>query len=351
MNVRRLVGAGRGWRCRVANAASAALALFVTMACAAAPAHAQQLVPGSMDVRWNPGAADCKTDTQSPLQVHQYEARTFILRQNLCLSAEGNFLFLLIGDQKALLIDSGAIADAATMPVAKTVLGLLPQRGEAKLPLLVVHTHSHTDHRDGDAQFAGLPGVEVAPFDVDGVKEFFNLPAWPEGQAQIDLGGRTVDVIPSPGHNRAHVVYYDQRTGLLLTGDFFLPGRLLVEDKAADQASAARVIEFVKTRPVTWVLGTHVEVNQNWQLYDLGASYHPDEHVLQLTKDDLLTLPATLAAFNGFYTNTGHFTVMDQNRVLGAMAIAALVIIILLIWGLWRLWRRMRRKASVPAKA
>jgi hydroxyacylglutathione hydrolase len=331
----------------LSRVASVALALFV--AGSATNTRAQQIVPGSMDVHWNPGAADCKTDTQPPLQVHQYEPQTYILRQNLCLSPEGNFLFLLIGDQKALLIDTGAIADAAKMPVAKTVLGLLPQRGDAKLPLLVVHTHSHTDHRDGDVQFAGLPGVQVAPFDVDGVKKFFNLPAWPEGQAQIDLGGRTVDVIPSPGHNRAHVVYYDERTGLLLTGDFFLPGRLLVEDKMADLASAARVIDFVKTRPVTWVLGTHVEVNQNWQLYDLGASYHPDEHVLQLTKDDLLTLPATLAAFNGFYTTAGHFTVMDQNRVLGALAIAALVIIICVIWGLWRLWRRMRRKPAVSA--
>jgi len=327
----------------------ASVALALSVAGAATNTRAQQIVPGSMDVRWNPGAADCKTDTQPPLQVHQYEPQTYILRQNLCLSPEGNFLFLLIGDQKALLIDTGAIADAAKMPVAKTVLELLPQRGDAKLPLLVVHTHSHTDHRDGDVQFAGLPGVQVAPFDVDGVKKFFNLPAWPEGQAQIDLGGRTVDVIPSPGHNRAHVVYYDERTGLLLTGDFFLPGRLLVEDKMADLASAARVIDFVKTRPVTWVLGTHIEVNQNWQLYDLGASYHPDEHVLQLTKDDLLTLPATLAAFNGFYTTAGHFTVMDQNRVLGAMAIAALVIIICVIWGLWRLWRRMRRKPAVSA--
>jgi len=333
------------------RAASGALALFVLSAWAAAPAHAQQLVPGSLDVRWNPGAADCKTDTQPPLQVHQYEPQTYILRQNLCLSPEGNFLFLLIGEQKALLIDTGAIADAAKMPVAKTVLGLLPQRGDAKLPLLVVHTHSHTDHRDGDVQFAGLPGVEVAPFDVDGLKKFFNLPAWPGGQAQIDLGGRIVEVIPSPGHNRAHVVYYDERTGLLLTGDFFLAGRLLVEDKAADQASAARVIEFVKTRPVTWVLGTHVEVKQNWELYDLGASYHPDEHVLQLTKDDLLTLPETLAAFNGFYTTAGHFLVMDQNRVLGAMAVAALVILILVIWGLWRLWRRMRRKTAGAANA
>jgi hydroxyacylglutathione hydrolase len=327
----------------------ASVALALSVAGAATNTRAQQIVPGSMDVHWNPGVADCKTDTQPPLQVHQYEPQTYILRQNLCLSPEGNFLFLLIGDQKALLIDTGAIADAAKMPVAKTVLGLLPQRGDAKLPLLVVHTHSHTDHRDGDVQFAGVPGVQVAPFDVDGVKKFFNLPAWPEGQAQIDLGGRTVDVIPSPGHNRAHVVYYDQRTGLLLTGDFFLPGRLLVEDKMADLASAARVIDFVKTRPVTWVLGTHVEVNQNWQLYDLGASYHPDEHVLQLTKDDLLTLPATLAAFNGFYTTAGHFTVMDQNRVLGALAIAALVIIICVIWGLWRLWRRMRRKPAVSA--
>jgi membrane protein DedA with SNARE-associated domain len=70
---------------------------------------------------------------------------------------------------------------------------------------------------------------------------------------------------------------------------------------------------------------------------------------LQLTKDDLLTLPATLAAFNGFYTTAGHFTVMDQNRVLGAMAVAALVIIICVIWGLWRLWRRMRRKPAVSA--
>ena len=331
----------------LSRVASVALALFV--AGAATNTRAQQIVPGSMDVRWNPGAPDCKTDTQPPLQVHQYEPQTYILRQNLCLSPEGNFLFLLIGDQKALLIDTGAIADAAKMPVAKTVLGLLPQRGDAKLPLLVVHTHSHTDHRDGDVQFAGLPGVQVAPFDVDGVKKFFNLPAWPEGQAQIDLGGRTVDVIPSPGHNRAHVVYYDERTGLLLTGDFFLPGRLLVEDKMADLASAARVIDFVKTRPVTWVLGTHVEVNQNWQLYDLGASYHPDEHVLQLTKDDLLTLPATLAAFNGFYATAGHFTVMDQNRVLGALAITALVVILCVIWGLWRLWRRMRRKPAVSA--
>jgi len=328
---------------RIVRVASVAFALFV--AGAGTNAHAQQLVPGSMDVHWNPGAEDCKTDTQPPLQVHQYEPQTFILRQNLCLSAEGNFLFLLIGSQKALLIDTGAIADAGKMPVAKTVLGLLPAHGDGKLPLLVVHTHGHTDHTDGDAQFAGLPNVQVAPFDPQGVQNFFGLRNWPDGQAQIDLGDRLVDVIPAPGHHRAHVVYYDQRTGLLLTGDFFLPGRLLVEDKAADQASAARVIEFVKTRPVSWVLGTHVEVNKNWDLYTLGTSYHPDEHVLQLTKDDLLTLPATLAAFNGFYTTAGHFIVLDQNRVLGTMAIAALVIIILVIWGLWRMWRRMRRKA------
>ena len=65
---------------------------------------------------------------QPPIQVHRYVAQTFNLRQHLCVSYEGNFLYLLIGDQRALLIDTGAVSDSAKMPVAKTVLDLLPIR-------------------------------------------------------------------------------------------------------------------------------------------------------------------------------------------------------------------------------
>jgi hypothetical protein len=104
-------------------------------------------VQGSLPAKWNSGAEDCAAASEPPLQVHAYEPQTFILRQSLCASFEGNFLYLLVGSNKALLIDTGAIADPQKMPLAKTILELLPDKDGKKLPLLVAHTHRHSDHR------------------------------------------------------------------------------------------------------------------------------------------------------------------------------------------------------------
>ena len=91
------------------------------------PALAQaQLAHGSMDVHWNEGAKDCKTSSQPALQVHAYNPQTFILRESLCATFEAPFMYLLIGSAKALLIDTGDIADPNQMPLAKTVMQLLP---------------------------------------------------------------------------------------------------------------------------------------------------------------------------------------------------------------------------------
>mgnify|MGYP003694309671 CR=1 FL=1 len=102
------------------------------------------------------------------LQVHTYEPQTFILRQSPCATFEANFIYLLIGSDKALLIDTGAVADPKAMPLAKTVLELLPDKEHKKLPLLVAHTHRHLDHRAGDPQFASLPSVQVVPYRFGG---------------------------------------------------------------------------------------------------------------------------------------------------------------------------------------
>jgi hydroxyacylglutathione hydrolase len=126
--------------------------LIATLVCS-------QPVPGSLNVHWNEGASDCKATPQDFLQVHNYEPHTFILRQNPCASFEANFIYLLIGSDKALLIDTGAVADPEAMPLAKTILQLLPDKDHKKLPLLVAHTHRHLDHRAGDPQFASLPSV------------------------------------------------------------------------------------------------------------------------------------------------------------------------------------------------
>src|SRR5437660_1813180 len=199
-----------------------------------------QLVSGSLDVHWNEGASDCKATPQNPLQFHTYEPQTFILRQSPCANFEANFLYLLVGSDKALLIDTGAVADPKEMPLAKTILELLPDKDHKKLPLLVAHTHRHLDHCAGDSQFASLPSVQIVPVDLEGVRAFFGFTNWPNGIAHLDLGDRTVDVIPTPGHHPTHVAFYDNRTGILFSGDFLMPGRLLVEAAAAVYRESAR---------------------------------------------------------------------------------------------------------------
>ena len=255
---------------------------FVLLALAAAltpsPAWAQ-LVPGSMDVHWNEGSPDCAKNPQPPLQVHQYNARTFILRENLCTTFEAPFMYLLVGSTKALLIDTGDIADPSVVPLAETVMGLLPADGAAKLSLLVVHTHRHLDHRAGDPQFTRFSNAQVVGFDIDSVRSFYKFTDWPNGLAQVDLGDRTVDVIATPGHSETEVSFYDRSTGLLFTGDFLMPARLLIDDTSADVASADRIAAFVKDRPVSFVLGGHIEMNSAGELFPWESQYHPNEHV------------------------------------------------------------------------
>jgi hydroxyacylglutathione hydrolase len=297
-------------------------------------------VAGSLDVHWNEGAEDCEKATEPRIQVHQYEAQTIILRQSLCSNFEAPLLYLLIGDDVALLIDTGATQDAAQMPLAKTVVDLLPDRREAKLPLMVLHTHGHRDHRAADAQFAGLPGVVVVPPEVDDLRTALNLPQWPEGDARIELGGRTVEVMAAPGHQPAHLIFYDDRTALLFTGDFLLPGRLMVDDLGAYRASAERLVKFLGDRPVSHVLGAHIELDNAGELFPGGSQHHPNERAVALTKADVVGLPQALADFNGFYSKHESYVVTNPQRNLLAVALSVVLLFAAIVWA----WRRARRR-------
>src|SRR5499427_2135948 len=319
------------------------LCVLLTACSIVSPAHSE-LVPGTMDVHWNEGSKDCVKDPQPPIQVHRYNADTFILRENLCATYEAPFIYLLIGKTKALLIDTGAVADAKTMPLAETVISLLANGG-SRLPLMVVHTHGHLDHRSGDDQFRALPNVEVVPTDLESVKSRFGLADWPNGIGQIDLGDRVIDAIPTPGHYPSHVAYYDRQTGLFFSGDFLLPGRLLIEDIDADLASARRVAKFVEQRPISYVLGAHIELDESGKTF-LGTRYHPNERPLQLTKEDLLALPGIVTGFNGFYIKRGVYVLMNQNRILIVLGIGAVVLLGAIILILRVLWHWLRSPAA-----
>jgi len=322
---------------------AAALAAALLLAC---PAAWSEIADRSLAVHWNEGAQNCAEHPQPPIQVHEYNSNTFILRENLCATFEGNFIYLLVGSAKALLIDTGPVADPRQVPLAQTVLELLPDDGPSKLPLLVVHTHRHQDHRAGDSQFAHLSNAQVVAFDLRSVQQYFGFTDWPNGIAHVDLGNRTVDVVPTPGHEATHIAFYDRDTGLFFSGDFLLPGRLTIADTDEALASATRVAHFIENRPVSHVLGGHIELDLAGDAFPAGSQFHPGEHPLQLTKEDLLALPVALAHFNGFYTRYDGVILSNPMRILLALALALLLVLI--GSGLWLL-RLVRRRRSTRA--
>ena len=252
-------------------------------------------------------------------------------------------MYLLLGNTKALLIDTGDVADAKQMPVAQTVLQMVSQYGSPALPLLVVHTHRHLDHRSADPQFERLSNVRVVGYDLASVRQFFGFTHWPEGRAEIDLGNRLVDVLPAPGHEGTHLVFYDRSTALLFSGDFMMPGRLLIDDSVADLLSARRVAEFISDKSVSAVLGGHIEEDVDGRLFPWESTFHPRERSLPMAKSDLLALPAALRGFNGFYSRSGKFVILDPIHNLIAIAAAALIVLGALITGVIYFFRKRKR--------
>jgi hydroxyacylglutathione hydrolase len=292
---------------------------------------------------WDPGAESC-TAAQARVETRRYDEHTYVIRQNPCVDPEANLIYLLAGERRALLIDSGAVEDAAaTVAAVKTALN---DMGAGNLPLLVVHTHRHFDHRAGDAAFAAMPNTQVAPIESAPARAFLGFRHWPDDLPTIDLGNRVLDLIATPGHHEDHVVFYDRNTRLLFSGDFLLPGRLLVSDLDAYRASARRVAAFVAAHPLSQVCSAHIELDASGELFAWGSTLHVNERTQPLTQADVLALPAALDAFNGFYSRHAAYVVENPTHNLIALASAVIVALGLLAWAARRLWKRRRARTA-----
>ena len=73
--------------------------------------------PRRIDVRWIHGSPSAKHNTDPDIQVFDYDPHTVILRQNKAINYEAPFLFLLFGNARAVLIDTGATASAEYFPL------------------------------------------------------------------------------------------------------------------------------------------------------------------------------------------------------------------------------------------
>lgn len=248
-----------------------------------------------LDVAWIHGAPPGLPCEDPALQVHRVDEATYVLRQSKALTYEGAFLYLLLGSERALLLDTGDVADPAVMPLRATVDALLDHwladHPRARYPLVVAHSHAHGDHVRGDGQLASRADTTVVGHTPEEVSSYFGFASWPRETVSFELGGRCLEVTGIPGHEASSIAVYDPVTGFLLTGDTVYRGRLYVEDPAAFRASIDSLVAIAESRLVTRVMGCHIEMTRTPGVdYPRGTTYQPDEPRLEMTVEELVAV-------------------------------------------------------------
>src|SRR4029450_8912650 len=141
------------WSRGVPAASIRALALIASLALVSKSAPA----PPSLDVKGIHGAERCEPCTDPPLQAHRVREDTWIFRQSKCVHFEAPFLYFLLGEKRALLLDTGATESEEKLPLRAAVRERIDAWCKSKklesIDLVVAHSHSHGDHVAGDGQF------------------------------------------------------------------------------------------------------------------------------------------------------------------------------------------------------
>ena len=203
--------------------------------------------------------------------------------------------YLIVGNAQALLFDTGmGIGDLKALTLKLT-----------KLPIVVLNSHTHDDHVGNNWQFDTVYGMdneftrrnakgskqdaqaEIAPGEICG-----SLPAgfdraayrtrpwkvskWLHDADRIDLGGRTIEVIATPGHTPDSICLFDRNHGLLFTGDTYYPGTVWLYRPETDLVAYGNSVRKIAAlQPeVKLVLGAHnVPVAPPSVLEDLADAF------------------------------------------------------------------------------
>jgi glyoxylase-like metal-dependent hydrolase (beta-lactamase superfamily II) len=171
--------------------------------------------------------------------------------------------YLVVGKQRALLFDSG-------MGIAK-ISAVVAQL--TTLPVKLLNSHTHFDHTGGNAEFTAIlgrdtaftrhsaegqlnqysrdalapervcgslpPGVRADSYSV----RPFHISHFVKDGEQIDLGGRNLSVLFTPGHTPDSLSLFDRANGLLFTGDTFYLGPIYLITPETDFDAYARSVE------------------------------------------------------------------------------------------------------------
>ncbi|HMM68397.1 MAG TPA: MBL fold metallo-hydrolase [Dokdonella sp.] len=262
-------------------ATSSLFATAVIGACGSGPTAANAPPSSLFHAAWNSG----QRAGEPAFQAQEIDENTIAIRQSLGTSFEAPFLYLLFGTERALLIDTGVEGVDLRTEVDGILSEWAATHGKAVPELVVMHSHGHSDHKGGDAQLADRPGTTIVGLEADDIAAFFNIRDWPNGIGSIDLGARSLQIVPTPGHADTHVMVFDQTTRILFSGDAIYPGRLYYQcGKAATyEATINRIASYVVENKVKWLLGGHIEMSTTpAQAFPQDERVRHGEHLLEL---------------------------------------------------------------------
>ena len=192
--------------------------------------------------------------------------------------AEETIAYLIVGDKRALLFDTGmGISDI------RKATGELTH-----LPIIVLNSHTHDDHVGGNWQFDTVYGMDTdftrtnakgsrqdaqdeigsgmicGELPKDFNRESYATTPWKisrflHGHDQIDLGGRTLEIISTPGHTPDAIALLDRAHGLLFSGDTYYPAPIWLfrpETNLDDYVASVKRLAALAPQ-VKLVLGAH----------------------------------------------------------------------------------------------
>ena len=175
-----------------------------------------------------------------------YEGEDVTFRQIDAHTWEGNgkmmaneTLYIVEGEERALLIDAGTnIKD-----LDKIVAGITSK------PVTLVATHVHPDHTGASVNY--FKEIYINAADMVNVKEMMGdykgeIKYLTDGQI-IDLGGREIEVIFTPGHTPGSTTFMDRKAGYGFSGDAFGSGNLLLTTNFSTLAlTCQRIGEYMQ---------------------------------------------------------------------------------------------------------
>lgn len=200
-----------------------------------------------------------------------------------------NFVYLLIGEEKALLIDSCS-GEGNIRAVVE---------GITEKPVMVLSTHGHFDHTGGNSCWPEAWMTKEAavhakePFGPIHEKWFRSKPYqdykihYIENGQTIDLGQRTVEIISIPAHSEGSVAVLDKNTRFLFTGDEIESGQVIwiVRNQSV---SLKELAQMHKTNMEKLLEYRH-DYDYIWPAHN-GVPLYPDRYIQDFIELDKLII-------------------------------------------------------------